>query len=191
MNPTQDAKLTKLCDGLALAHSNNFGPFSNRSLSSFPPIAVIQRSQKIWKMKRGFHKKNQMWRNLLRIWKSESADVSCADHPAQRIYLAAPLCARFTTCWQNNSSEAHRSPIEKTTTSQIWKKSESQAAPRMSVESVQCSSKEPAMDQIASEDGTVWRSGLPASSLAPAMSLSVFCVFFKFVLNLLFDNIFG
>jgi len=61
----------------------------------------------------------------------------------------------------------------------------------MSVESVQCSSKEPAMDQIASEDGTVWRSGLPASSLAPAMSLSVFCVFFKFVLNLLFDNIFG
>ena len=189
MNPTQDAKLTKLCDGLALAHSNNFGPFSNRSLSSFPPIAVIQWSQKIWKMKRGFsQEKPNVEESIAHL---ESADVSCADHPAQCIHLAAPLCGRFTTCWQNNSSEAHRSPIEKTTTSQIWKKSESQAAPRMSVESVQCSSKEPAMDQIASEDGTVWRSGLPASSLAPAMSLSVFCVFFKFVLNLLFDNIFG
>lgn len=183
MNPTQDAKLTKLCDGLALAHSNNFGPFSNSSLSSFPPMVVIQWSQKIWKMKRGFHKKNQMWRNLLRIWKRGSADVACVDHPAQRIYLAAPLCGRFTACWQDNSSEAHRSAIEDDPKSNMKEKQKIGGQEWMWARN----------GPDSSEDGTVWPSGLPAaaSSLAPLCLSQFFVCFFKFVLILLFDNIFG
>jgi len=50
-------KTNKIVWWLALAHSNNFGPFSNRSLSSFPPILVIQWSNKSEQMMRGFSQK--------------------------------------------------------------------------------------------------------------------------------------
>merc|ERR1712037_376787 len=38
MNATQDAKLTKFCDGLAVPHPPFWPTFFNRSLSFFPPF---------------------------------------------------------------------------------------------------------------------------------------------------------
>ena len=53
-----------------------------------------------------------------------------------------------------------------------------------------CSSKKPASDEIASEDGTVWRTELPAfvtsTGYVPVIFLCVFQICFDFVVFIIY-----
>jgi len=102
------------CDGLAVPDPP-FRPYNSTLLFLHPHCVVILKPF-IWRIERGFHKKNQMWKNYCAVgmcWCGERGGVhrpSCA----RILRLTKPPLAvgRLTTCWKNSSSEAYTSPIE-------------------------------------------------------------------------------